>query len=79
MGNGIAARVVLAAALIAASGAARAEQLRLLSAASVQTVFKEIIGDFESESWVVKAFIAFLKTPQATAVMKSKGMPSTEE
>jgi molybdate transport system substrate-binding protein len=41
----------LAAALVAlAGGSARAEEIHLLSAASMQTVFKEILGDFERSS-----------------------------
>jgi hypothetical protein len=41
----------LAAILVAlAAGAARAEEIHLLSAASMQTVFKEILGDFEHSS-----------------------------
>jgi molybdate transport system substrate-binding protein len=52
MRNGITAALtaaILAAALLA-TGLARADELKLLSAASMQTVFKEIIGDFERES-----------------------------
>jgi len=49
MRNGIAAGIAAAAAL-AATGIAQADELRLLSAASMQTVFKEIIGDFERGS-----------------------------
>jgi molybdate transport system substrate-binding protein len=41
----------LAATLVAlAAGSARAEEIHLLSAASMQTVFKEILGDFERSS-----------------------------
>src|SRR5258706_6513741 len=50
MSNGTAARITLAAVLIVASGTPRADELRLLSAASMQQVFKEIIGDFEQQS-----------------------------
>jgi len=41
----------LAATLVAlAAGSARAEEIHLLSAASMQTVFKAILGDFERSS-----------------------------
>jgi molybdate transport system substrate-binding protein len=49
MRNGITAGIAAAAAL-AATGIAHADELQLLSAASMQTVFKEIIGDFEGRS-----------------------------
>jgi molybdate transport system substrate-binding protein len=45
-----AAAVLLASALLCGAGSARADELRLLSAASMQTVFAEIIGDFERAS-----------------------------
>ena len=50
MRNGNAATLPLLFALLAAASQARAEELQLLSAASMQTVFKEIIGDFERGS-----------------------------
>jgi len=49
MRNGITAGIA-AAAVLATIGIAHAEELQLLSAASMQTVFKEIIGDFEGRS-----------------------------
>ena len=49
MRNGIRAGIAIAAMLVAAT-AARADEIRLLSAASMQTVFKEIIADFERDS-----------------------------
>jgi len=49
MRNGITA-VIAGAAILAAASGARADELRLLSAASMQTVFKEIIGEFERDS-----------------------------
>lgn len=45
-----AASVTLALALLGGANPVRAEEIRLLSAASMQTVFKEIIGNFESTS-----------------------------
>jgi ABC-type molybdate transport system substrate-binding protein len=62
----------IAAILLAfASARAGAEptELRLVSAASMQTVFKEV-----NESAAAAAFLAFLRTPDAVAVMKTKGM-----
>ena len=50
MRNGTTSTLTLALTLLAAPGVARAEELQLLSAASMQTVFKEIIGDFERGS-----------------------------
>ena len=47
---GNAATLTVAFALLAAAGPARADELQLLSAASMQTVFKEIVGDFERGS-----------------------------
>jgi molybdate transport system substrate-binding protein len=50
MRNGSTATFTLTLSLLAAASPARAEPLELLSAASMQTVFKEIIGDFERSS-----------------------------
>src|SRR4051794_19588392 len=41
---------VVLAALVCASSLAQSAELRVLSAAAVQSVFKEIIGDFERQS-----------------------------
>jgi molybdate transport system substrate-binding protein len=49
MRTGITAGIATAAILVA-SGIAHADELQLLTAASLQTVFKEIIGDFEGRS-----------------------------
>lgn len=49
MRNGITAGIATAAVL-ASTGIVRADELQLLSAASMQTVFEEIIGDFERGS-----------------------------
>jgi molybdate transport system substrate-binding protein len=46
----IAATSALALALLGGGGAAGAEEIRLLSAAAMQSVFKEIAGDFERTS-----------------------------
>ena len=46
----IAVTSALAVALLGGANQARAAEIRLLSAASMQTVFKEIIGDFERTS-----------------------------
>jgi molybdate transport system substrate-binding protein len=46
--NGLTAAILAIA--VVATDAAQADELRLLSAASMQTVFKEIIGDFERGS-----------------------------
>src|SRR5471032_92908 len=46
----IAASSTLAMALLGVAGPADAAEIRLLSAASMQTVLKEIIGDFERAS-----------------------------
>lgn len=49
MRHGITAGIA-AAAVLAATGIAHADELQLLSAASMQTVFKQIVGDFEGRS-----------------------------
>jgi len=46
----IAVTSALAVALLGGANQARAAEIRLLSAAAMQTVFKEIIGDFERTS-----------------------------
>ena len=49
-GARVAASAALVAALLAGANQARATDIRLLSAAVMQTVFKEIVGDFERTS-----------------------------
>jgi molybdate transport system substrate-binding protein len=46
----VASSATLVVALLGGANQARAEEIRLLSAASMQTVLKEIIGDFERTS-----------------------------
>ena len=46
----VAAAAALALSFVDATDAARAAEIRLLSAASMQTVFREVIGDFERTS-----------------------------
>jgi molybdate transport system substrate-binding protein len=46
----VAASAALVAALLAGASEARAAEIRLLSAASMQTVLKELVGDFERSS-----------------------------
>ena len=43
-------QITLGLALLAAGGQTRADELRVLSAASMQAVFKEIVDDFERGS-----------------------------
>jgi len=50
IGTHIAASATLAVALLGGANKAHPEEIRLLSAASMQTTFKEIIGDFERTS-----------------------------
>jgi molybdate transport system substrate-binding protein len=46
----VAASAILASALLGGASQARAKEIRLLSAASMQTVLNEIVGDFERTS-----------------------------
>src|SRR5262244_1154030 len=50
IGTHIAASATLVVALLGGANKAHPEEIRLLSAASMQTTFKEIIGDFERTS-----------------------------
>jgi molybdate transport system substrate-binding protein len=48
--RGATAAALLSALLLCGSGAAQAAEIRLLSAASMQTVLKDLIGEFERDS-----------------------------